>query len=104
MKHIDSEDPRLTAYALGELPEHEAAVLRSLVEDDPALRSALAETNALAGLIRSGFGEESLELGILVPRWVRPRAPREDDQDEREPQSTSPNGTINIPKRPSAFL
>ena len=36
MKHIDSEDPRLTAYALGELPEHEAAVLRSLVEDDPA--------------------------------------------------------------------
>ena len=63
MKHIDSEDPRLTAYALGELPEHEAAVLRRLAEDDPALHAALAETNALAGLIRSGFGRESLELG-----------------------------------------
>ena len=35
MKHIDSEDPRLTAYALGELPEHEAAALRRLAEDDP---------------------------------------------------------------------
>ena len=63
MKHIDSEDPRLTAYALGELPEHEAAALRRLAEDDPVVQSALAETNALAELIRSGFGRESLELG-----------------------------------------
>ncbi len=63
MKRINSEDPRLTAYALGELPEHEAAELRRVAEDNPALQAALAETHALADLIRGGFRKESLQLG-----------------------------------------
>ena len=63
MKRINSEDPRLTAYALGELPEHEAAELHRVAEANPALQAALAETHALADLIRGGFRRESLQLG-----------------------------------------
>ena len=58
MKRIDSEDPRVTAYALGELPEHEAAELRRVAEEHPAVQAALDETRAIAGLIRGGFGRK----------------------------------------------
>lgn len=38
------EDPRLTAYALGELPPEESAVIKRALAADPALRKAFAET------------------------------------------------------------
>ena len=71
MKRIDSEDPRVTAYALGELPEHEEAELRRVAEEHPAVQAALDETRALAGLIRGGFRGESLELGEARREAIR---------------------------------
>lgn len=71
MKRIDSEDPRVTAYALGELPEHEAAELRRVAEEHPAVQAALDETRTLAGLIRGGFSGESLELGEARREAIR---------------------------------
>ncbi|MDP6209187.1 MAG: von Willebrand factor type A domain-containing protein, partial [Roseibacillus sp.] len=78
MKRIDSEDPRVTAYALGELPEHEAAELRRVAEKHPAVQAALDETRALGGLIRGGFSSESLELGEARREAIR-RAGRSPD-------------------------
>ena len=63
MNRIQPEDPRVTAYALGELPEHESAALRLAAESNPAVQNAVDETRALAELIRLGFDNESLELG-----------------------------------------
>ena len=39
---IDANDPRLTAYALGELNETERAVIESALEQNPELRAAVA--------------------------------------------------------------
>ena len=41
---LHQEDPRLTAYALGELPPEEAAVVARAIAADPALRAAFTET------------------------------------------------------------
>lgn len=71
MKRIHPEDPRVTAYALGELPEHEAGELRRAAEEDPAVQAALNETHALAELIGSGFKGESHELGEARREAIR---------------------------------
>lgn len=53
-----ADDPRLTAYALGELPEAERAEVEALLRDDPAARAALEETASLAGLLKEELRAE----------------------------------------------
>ncbi|MCH2064540.1 MAG: von Willebrand factor type A domain-containing protein [Roseibacillus sp.] len=93
MKPIDSEDPRVTAYVLGELPEHESDELRRVAEDNPALQAALAETHALAELIRGGFGNESLELGEARREAIR-----------RAGRSPAPENLVSIKSRRRDWL
>ncbi len=71
MKRIHPEDPRVTAYALGDSPEHEAADLRHAAEANPAVQTALDQTHALAELIRAGFKSESHELGEARREAIR---------------------------------
>ena len=55
---IDLNDPRLTAYALGELDETEqAAVERELIRSDAA-RQAVEEIRATAGLLKEELSNE----------------------------------------------
>ena len=55
---IDPNDPKLTAYALGELDEAEqAAVERELIRSDAA-RQAVEEIQATAGLLKEEFSSE----------------------------------------------
>ncbi|MDX2108801.1 MAG: von Willebrand factor type A domain-containing protein [Verrucomicrobiota bacterium] len=62
-QHFTPDDPRLTAYAHGEL--HDAAVRGALEEQlarDPQLRAALDELRALALLLGASFAQETLPM------------------------------------------
>jgi len=59
---ISGDDPRLTAYALGELSGDEAAEIESRVARAPEAARAVAEIRALAGRLESAFATESLAL------------------------------------------
>jgi Ca-activated chloride channel family protein len=48
-------DPRLTAYALGELGGDERVAVEAALRQDPALRAAVEEIRALAGQIEAAF-------------------------------------------------
>lgn len=43
---LHPEDPRITSYLLGELPERDAALVAAAIEEDPALQAACAEFHA----------------------------------------------------------
>ncbi len=55
---LHKEDPKLTAYALGELPPGEAVEVERAIAADPALRAAFAETEEIRqGLVEALGGE-----------------------------------------------
>lgn len=62
---LHQEDPRLTAYLLGELPPEEAAAVARAVAADPALRISLAETEKAQLAL---FGALGGEKESLLPR------------------------------------
>ena len=53
---LHQEDPRLTAYALGELPPEEAAAVAHAIAVDPALRAAFAETEEMGESLTEALG------------------------------------------------
>lgn len=55
---LSSDDPRLTAYALGELEGADHAEIDAAVRGDPALQAAVAEIRALAGELSGALGRE----------------------------------------------
>ena len=85
------DDPKLTAYALGELEGEERAMVEAAVRGDPALRSAVDATRAMARSIETALaaeaagekpmaegGRQMAEGGALMPavvadgaRWQR---------------------------------
>ena len=62
MSRIHPEDPRLTAYVLGELPGTERAVVEKAAMTDPAVAGAIEETCQLAHLVQSSLGAQALQL------------------------------------------
>lgn len=61
MKHdrISADDPRLTAYALGELEGDARAEVETLLRGDPEGRSTVAEIRACAGRLGAALATES---------------------------------------------
>ncbi|MBL9213561.1 MAG: von Willebrand factor type A domain-containing protein [Opitutaceae bacterium] len=59
-------DPRLTAYALGELSGDERAAVEAALRQNPALRAAVEEIRAVAGQIEAAFA------GDAVPEPIQP--------------------------------
>jgi len=57
---LDPDDPRLTAFALGELEAGEAAQVASAVAADPALQTAVEEIRATAGRLTAALEAEPL--------------------------------------------
>jgi len=55
---ISSDDPRLTAYALGELEGAELAVVEKAVRADPALQAVVAEIQAMGGELTQALADE----------------------------------------------
>lgn len=60
---IDKDDPKLTAYALGELPEPERSVIAHAVAASPEAQAYVAETQQLARTLRGEFQQELQEAG-----------------------------------------
>lgn len=54
------DDPRLTAYALGELEGDERAAIEAALRRDPALRIALEEIRALTGQVEEALDDEPM--------------------------------------------
>lgn len=57
---IDRDDPRLTAYALGELPEKEAAEVEAVIEKDPALKAEVESIRQVAEKLKTTLAAEPL--------------------------------------------
>src|SRR5437868_768276 len=66
---ISPEDPRLTAYALGQLEGAELAAFEAALQSDPAAQAEVAEIRALAGQVESALAAEPFEQpGAVKPR------------------------------------
>ncbi|HEX3729628.1 MAG TPA: hypothetical protein VHV47_07470, partial [Opitutaceae bacterium] len=57
-----SDDPRLTAYALGELDGAERAEIEALVRSNPAAAAAVEEIRRLAGSLADALKEEAIDI------------------------------------------
>ena len=53
--------PKLTAYALGELSEGEAAAIENAITESAEADAWVAEVRALAATMRAGFGADLVE-------------------------------------------
>jgi hypothetical protein len=76
---LHPEDPRLTAYLLGELPTDEAAAVERAAASDPAVRMALREIESIQRLLTNTLAPSA---STLLPRQrenVR-RSARQADQ------------------------
>lgn len=62
---LSPDDPRLTAFALGELSGDERAQIAAIVQDDPALQAAVAEIRALAGDLTDALATEPVTVPSL---------------------------------------
>ena len=58
MNH-DAEDARLTAYALGEIPPHEAQEVEALLQASPEARQEVEEIRGFAELLTQVFEREA---------------------------------------------
>ena len=56
--NINLEDPRLSAYALGEMNDAERREFEALLKDDAAARAEVEEIRSLAGLLTSELQAE----------------------------------------------
>ena len=59
---IDKNDPRLTAFALGELPSEEAAELQAALKKDPTLQAEVDAIRKLADKLKTTLAEEPLPM------------------------------------------
>ena len=58
--HFSPEDPRLTAFALGELEGEELAAVEAALRDNPAARAAVEEIRATAAQLEAALGTEPM--------------------------------------------
>ena len=58
---INLDDPRLTAYALGEMPVQEQKEFEELLDQSPVARKELDATNDVMSLLTEGLKDEWTE-------------------------------------------
>lgn len=66
------EDPKLTAYALGELDAADHAEVEAAVRADPALQAAVAEIQALCGQLSTVLAHEPVAAPLTQEATMRP--------------------------------
>jgi len=69
-----NEDPRLTAYALGELEGEERAAFEARIEGNPQALALIAELRALGGELETEFAAEAVTLLSTPQRAAIERA------------------------------
>jgi Ca-activated chloride channel family protein len=73
VQKISPDDPRLTAYALGELAGDERAEIEAALAADPALRAAVEDVRALAAQLEGALAKEQ---DAVVPFPILSEAPK----------------------------
>ena len=72
MNRISKDDPRVTAYALGELDGDELALVAAAVQADAELQAVVAEIRATAGALEQALaGEPAPELPAKAHQEAR---------------------------------
>lgn len=71
MKKLQPDDPRLTAYALGELPPKEARVVARLAEENSSIAAEMMKTQALGRLLCETYEREGLSLHPMQRAVIR---------------------------------
>ena len=81
MSAINHDDPRLTAYALGELPADECAAIQQYLAHHPELRAEVDQIRSLSGDLARDFATDLAQTPALtrpqrvtIARAVKPRA------------------------------
>jgi hypothetical protein len=67
---INLDDPKLTAYALGELEEPEKSALARAIDDSPEAQRVVVEIQQLARALRSQYKLELNEESIVPRRFI----------------------------------
>ena len=65
---LSPDDPRLTAYALGELQGEERAAVETALRDDPVAQAAVDEIRATVARLEFALASEPLEPAAPEPR------------------------------------
>lgn len=73
---LDPDDPRLTAYALGELDDADRAVIEHLLERSPEARAVVADIRALAGDLSGELAREPVPASVTLALTTAPTATR----------------------------
>ncbi len=68
--HFDPDDPRLTAYALGELPAADRAHVEALLAASPEARAELADIRALTAALTAEYEQDRLAAAVPMPAKV----------------------------------
>jgi secreted protein with Ig-like and vWFA domain len=81
MSTISHDDPRLTAYALGELPASERAAIEQQLANNPDLRVEVEQIRLLSGDLARDFAADLAQTPVLtkpqratIARAAKPRA------------------------------
>jgi Ca-activated chloride channel homolog len=76
--NLSPDDPRLTAYALGELEEPERSAVGAAIAADLALRAAVDGIRATAGQLETAFAAEPMPVpsAVVLPQPPRARVVR----------------------------
>jgi anti-sigma factor RsiW len=82
---ISSDDPKLTAYALGELQGQECAAIEEALRADPAARAAVEQIRAMANRVAGALAHEATA-------------------DQREESEAMPNNTLRSPASRAAII
>ncbi|MFC7336067.1 von Willebrand factor type A domain-containing protein [Haloferula chungangensis] len=76
---VTPDDPRLSAYLLGELPPEEAAVIKRAAAADPAIKMSLSELEKTLGFLNKVLGGAAGETLLPAQREAIRQAGRDAD-------------------------
>ena len=69
---IDNNDPRLTAYVLGELSKQEQATIEAAINESPELESAVNEIKATVEMLQTGYqAQDQASLSVAQKQALR---------------------------------
>lgn len=96
---LSPDDPRLTAYALGELADADFAAVDAAVRNDPALQAVVAEIQALGGELTATLANEPVSVELLATAEVAEGIAHSQGGTARDPASSADGSEFDAPKR-----
>lgn len=67
---MKTDDPRVTAYALGELPASERSEIEALLKTNPDAAEEAGETRKIAGILKKSLAAEPMPILGEQQRWA----------------------------------